>query len=73
MAFPSASAAAAGSLSALRHELKSEMQLMELVIFKNNNQHRRTLYFRSFKSCCKIVRRFLLATKAMYVHGSVRP
>jgi hypothetical protein len=53
----------------LRAALKKELQLLELVLFKHNNQHRRTLYFRSFKSCCKAVRRLLLATRNVCVCG----
>ncbi len=59
--------AAAPSHAALRSSLKKELQLLELVLFKHNNQHRRTLYFRSFKSCCKAVRRLLLATRHVCV------
>ncbi len=51
------------SLSDLRSQLKDELRTMEMILFKHNNQHRRTFYFRSFQSTVKIAKSLLSQTK----------
>ena len=57
---------------AYRASLKKELQLLEVVLFKHNNQHRRTLYFRSLKSICRLLRRTLSSTKDLCVQALAR-
>lgn len=53
------------SLLAVRTQLKDELRTMEMILFKHNNQHRRTFYFRSFKSAVKVARSLLSDTKKL--------
>jgi hypothetical protein len=55
------------SVADVRTQLKDELRTMEMILFKHNNQHRRTFYFRSFKSTVKIAKSMLSQTKKLAV------